>query len=358
MKQKQTPLLSQTLIVVLLAVCILVVTACQDANQGVESPVASQSLDEASTWLFQENQSADGGFGIDFNTGERASNVPTTLDAILAISAAGYDADVVYCGAENSSVGYLKTNAEEAFQYAGTTGGANGKMILTLAATNQNARNFAGRDFVTLLQEQLELSGAFSGQNAFNQALAVLALTAVDEPIPDEAVGWLEDQQSADGSWNDGFGTDRNVDATAMAIMALIATGKDPAQSNVAAALEFLTDSQLASGGWEYGSGFGENANSTALAIQALSAADEDFFNRDGVWAKNGLSPMDALLAWQNTSGAFQADFGEGRFDDVIATLQAIPALTGEPYPLATPQDAAKKELDCQIQLQDTAKDS
>jgi len=60
--------------------------------------------------------------------------------------------------------------------------------------------------------------------------------------------------------------------------------------------------------------------------------------------------PVDALLAWQDSNGAFQADFGQGRFDDAIATLQAIPAVAGKPYPLSKQSAEMQNEIVCLTQ--------
>jgi hypothetical protein len=179
-------------------------------------------------------------------------------------------------------------------------------------------------------------------------------LNAVGASIPTKALEWLELKQSEDGSWDDGFGTPQNSDATAVAVMALLAGGREPVSPSVTKALNFLAGSQLDSGGWEYGTGFGENANSTALVLQALGAAGEDFYTSDGDWSKSGVSPLEALLDWQNATGAFQADFGQGRFDNFYATVQAIPAVTGKPYPLPSRYQAVEDGLTCLLSLQDS----
>jgi hypothetical protein len=90
----------------------------------------------------------------------------------------------------------------------------------------------------------------------------------------------------------------------------------------------------LPTAGWEYGPGFGDNANSTALVVQALAVTGNNYYEDDGPWAQNGHSPLTALLNWQNSTGAFQADLGQGPFDDFFSTVQAIPAAKGIPLPL------------------------
>jgi hypothetical protein len=106
-----------------------------------------------------------------------------------------------------------------------------------------------------------------------------------------------------------------------------LVSGRPAYQPAVQAGLSFLEQAQLASGGWEYGPGFGENANSTAMVVLALTMLGEDLTSADSRWLKDGVDPVAALLAWQGESGAFQADFGDGRFDDFFSTAQSLVAL-------------------------------
>ncbi len=343
----------------LLLATVLLLVAVMSAGasaKAIAAPFPDQrdSAKAAVDWLLQEKQNEDGGFGSVFPSGEPASTVSSTVDAILAMSAAGFSADEAYFGNQKSAVDYLKDNMADVIAFAAVDGGSNGKVILALSAANKNARAFPVHNYVAQLINQYDqASGTYNNNVAYSQALSILALAAVAEPLPEKALTWLEDLQAGDGSWADGFGTARNADATALAVMALIAGGRDTTAPSVAAALTFLADSQLASGGWEYGAGYGENANSTALVVQALSAAGEDFYDGAGKWAKNGVSPLMALLAWQAGNGAFQADFGQGRFDDFFAAAQAVPAVTGKPYPLPSRYEAVQAAVLCLSTLQD-----
>ncbi len=158
-----------------------------------------------------------------------------------------------------------------------------------------------------------------------------LGLTAVGEPIPPEAIAWLINLQSTeeglDGSWDDGFGTVGNADATAVALMALHASGTTDYDDNIARASAFLAAARLETGGWEYGVGFGQNGNSTALVVQTIGAMGIDFHTTDSAAPSSDIMPLDALLSYQSETGAFQADFGDGPFDDFLTTVQAIPAV-------------------------------
>jgi cobalamin biosynthesis Mg chelatase CobN len=125
--------------------------------------------------------------------------------------------------------------------------------------------------------------------------------------------------------------------------VALLVSGSEETQESIEAGLDFLQSAQLDSGGWEYASELGENANSTAMVVLALTFLGQDQVSEDNRWLKDGVSPIEALLAWQGESGAFQADFGEGPFDDFFSTVQSLPALgfnymrtTGQPAGTAT----------------------
>lgn len=295
------------------------------------SPEQQQAADNAVNWLISNHQNDDGGFS-DFSMGanQAPSGASGTLDTVLAMTAAGHDP------AESSSspVSYLQDNPSVIADFASIGGGPAGKTILALTTADQDPRDFMGYNFVISLTAQISPTGQYNAVTAYDQSLALLALAAVDEPASDTAVQWLKDQQADNGSWDDGYGTDANTDATSMAVMALVAQGEPVDSAVLSQAAAFLADAQLDSGGWEYGTGFGENANSTALAVQALSALGEDFASPDGDWAQGENTPLTALLKWQSSTGAFQNDFGDGPFDDFFTTVQAVPAVMGKAYPL------------------------
>ncbi len=315
-------------------------------------PDQRDAVVQAVNWLIATHQNEDGGYAS-FSGGANLapSDVGGTVDAILAISSVGYN--------PIPSLDYLRQNSADAAAYAQTDGSTAGKLILALAAAGQNPRSFAGQDFVAILSAHLQPDGDYNVPQPFGHSLALLALAAVNEPIPPEAVAWLTALQAADegldGSWDDGFGTAGNADATAMAVMALLAAGVPADDAVLTRAVDFLAQTQLDGGGWEYGPGFGQNGNSTALVVQALSALGLDFYSADSAFAKDGQSPLTALLSYQGESGAFQADFGEGPFDDFFTTVQAIPAAAGKAFPLNGRYEAARQAGSCLLTLQDEA---
>jgi len=319
-------------------------------------PDQREAASRAVHWLVRHHQNDDGGYGS-FSAGanQANSNVAGTLDAILAISSAGYNPATNFPGKDSNPLTYLRNNASEAAAFVAQGGGPAGKMMLGLVAANQDPRDFMGYNFVISLTQQLSPSGQYNAGTAFDQSLAVLGLAAVNETVPFSATQWLQDQQAANGSWDDGYGTLNNADATGMSIMALVASGQPLNSTSLVSAANFLAAAQLPTGGWEYGTGFGENANSTSLALQGLSALGEDFFTSSGPWDQGGNTPLSALLSWQNKSGAFQADFGFGRFDDFFATTQSIPGTAGKAYPLPGRYEAARQAVACLATLQDPA---
>ncbi len=330
--------------------------ASAQANDGDQR----RRLAEAASWLVQAHQNSDGGY-TSFSSGAdlAPSDVGGTVDALIALGASGYNPAAPFPGRSATPIDYLRDNAESVAAYAAQDGGSAGKLLMALVAATQDPRNFAGYNFVISMTAHLSPTGQLGAANAFNQSLAILALSAVNEPVPVSAREWLLGLQQPDGdlagSWDDGFGTLGNTDATAMAVMALLSSGRAPDDPEIVAARDFLARSQLPEGDWAYGPGLGASANSTALVLQALSALGEDFYTPESPFARNGNAPLAALLTWQDVSGAFQANFGAGRFDDFFSTVQSIPALTGKPYPFAGRYEAARMAVSCLASLQDPA---
>ncbi|RMG96029.1 MAG: hypothetical protein D6706_10880 [Chloroflexi bacterium] len=287
-----------------------------------------EAATEAVRWLVTAHQNDDGGY-TSFSSGanQAPSDVGGTADAIQAIVAAGFDPAQPLFDQENTPVMWLNDHSDEVAAYASIDGSTAGKVVLALVAAGQDPRAFGDYNLVISLTQHLSPTGQLNVTTPFGQAVGILGLAAAGEPVPDSAVSWLLSTQSTEdvlaGSWDDGFGTLGNPDATGMAVMALLAAGLAPDDPALQQAADFLMQARLESGGWEYGPGFGENVNSTALAIQALAALGQDV-----------SEPVQALLNWQSESGAFQADFGSGPFDDFFSTVQAIPAVVGKPFPI------------------------
>lgn len=323
------------------------------AQAGPPFPDQRDAVKHAVYWMVSAFQNDDGGYAS-FSAGanQAPSSIPGTLDAVLALSAAGYNPAATFPGEPAAPIDFLAAHESELVAFAAADGAQAGKVVLALTAATIDPRDFQGHNYVADLTGHLEPSGAYGVADPFKQALAMLAVAAIGQPVPEPAIVWLEERQADDGSWDDGFGTLSSADATAMAVMGLVAAGRETDTPSVAAAVDFLAASQL-TGGWAYGPGLGASANSTALVVQALSALGEDWYSAGGAWSVSGQSPREMLLSFQNTTGAFQSDFGQGPFDDFYATVQAIPAAAGRPLPLPARLEAARAALNCVDTLQD-----
>lgn len=117
----------------------------------------------------------------------------------------------------------------------------------------------------------------------YRQSTALLGLKAAKAPAPATAVAWLTTQQCASGAFQ-AYRADTSVpcaapdpaaftgpdsNSTALAALALKATGRTQAAARAAAALR---STQNADGGWGYTLGGASDVNSTALALAALQA--------------------------------------------------------------------------------------
>lgn len=296
--------------------------AAQDVTPDQEA--VAEAIEAAVAWLLETHQNTDGGFSS-FSAGAdmAPSDVGGTLDALWALSTVGADVSEL--------LAYLEANTDPLAEYVAQDGSTAGKALLALSTTDRDVSDFAGLDLPLAVTEHLSPTGQFGVNTAFNQALPIMGLAISGNSVPEEAIDWLVAQQATEGdlagSWDDGFGTAGNADSTALALAALRVSGMGDDDPVPFAGLEFLEQAQLQSGGWEYGPGFGENANSTALVLLPLALTGQDIFSEDSRWVQYGVNPLQALLAWQGESGAFQADFGEGPFDDFFSTVQVLPAL-------------------------------
>jgi len=285
----------------------------------------TQAADDALDYV-RTLQNTDGGFPF-VGTESAAGG---TLDAILAFVAADIDAHTVKKDG-NSPLGYLE---DQAAAYA-TTPGHTAKLVLGLAVAEEDPGDFAGQDFVDLMEANFDSVSHSYGDGVIDHEIYMLARATLDLSAAQGSVSYLKSKLTADGCWefSDGFGCDTNT--TALGIQALLAAGKSPSDSAIEDALDYLEDAQNDDGGWPYDPlsawGTDSDANSTAFVLQALVAAGEEV-DDDNRWeAPSGKTPLEALIAFQLDNGAFEWQPGKGA--DPMATYQAIPALLLEPYP-------------------------
>ncbi len=301
-------------------------------------PLAGRELRAAQALAYvAATQGGAGSWGFGGNP-----SVGGSLDAVLAFSAAGYNPATVSVGAA-SALDFL---AAEVLDYTRDVTGTlfpaqTGKAILALAGAGADPRSFGvdvGGDPLDLVRElqatYIAATGAYSttavrgfssgAPTPLSQSFAILGLTAASEPMPEAAISYLISLQAENGAWG-------SVDTTGLALQALRAAGVAAGNPALESAVAFLRAQQDTLGGWG-------NPNSTAYALQGLIAAGEDVAND---WRKGGRSPFEALALYQKPDGPFTYTWEEGSFftpgtSNDLATWQAIPALLGRSYPLAS----------------------
>jgi hypothetical protein len=314
LRRRLTPLLAALFALLLVVQPVL-------AQQPATPVVDTAALQRAVDWLVSQ-QADDGGY-IGFS-GE--SDAGATVDAVLALAAAregGIDVDLEpaldFLSAEDHGLVYAQTGAGQA-----------AKLVMAVVAAGGDPRDVAGVDPLSLAMAVNDDTG-FYGSGAFDHSLAMIAIAAAGEEVPDEAVSRLVDAQQDNGSWAfDGSELEGSGDSntTAIAIQAMAVAGEGSGR-DVQQALDWLKSVQDAGGGFTYQptDGAAPDANSTGIVVQGLIAAGQD--PSSGEW-KNA---MGALLAFQNESGAFRY-MDDPPDDNLFATVQAIPAVAGVAFPV------------------------
>jgi hypothetical protein len=311
---------------------VLLSLALVAALAGALPALAAVDTGAALDYL-KSQQNADGGFGSGFSPD---STVSSTADTLLAIVAAGGDpADFDQGG--NTPLTFLAAQAPSA-----NSAGDLAKLIMAAVAVDQNPRVFGGVDLVLGLEALIGDDGWIGSDvdTYVSHTLAVLALASARRPIPAAAVDYIKNAQHEDGTWawDGSAATAGDTNTTAFAMQALVAAGEAGDSPAVGLALDYYAGIQNEDGGWPYQNpsdfGTATDANSTAVVIQAIVAAGQD--PAGAAWTTaEGSTPVAALEALQNESGAFawQAAVPD---DNLLATVQALPALAGKAFPLAT----------------------
>jgi hypothetical protein len=300
-----------SIILAIFLVIAFILQAC--TTQTSETP---QPADKALSWLLEEGDPQTGGYESDSNS----------VEALLAI------------GANNIRAADWRKNPDSAslLDYwieNGTAFSLNGAAEAGKLAAGMSA---SGGCWPESAKQPLEFynpsTGIFDSEPGF-QAWAILGTLAFDQDVPDSAVDYLKSQVQPDGGWewNAGFGSDTNT--TAFVIQTLV-TASEPFDSPaIENGLIYLHAAQNDDGGFTYapGSSFGtdSDSNSSAYAIQAILAVGQD--PQSDAWSKNGIDPIEYLLALQLPDGSLEWQPGTGA--NFLATAQAIPAFLGKSFP-------------------------
>lgn len=286
------------------------------------SPAFAQNatgVDQATAYV-RTQQQPDGSFA-GFGPG-------STADAIFALAAANVNVDEVAQGG-TSALDYVQAQAKG----SGKDTGVAAKFLIAVTLAGQSPRLADGTDLVGEVAQGYNAQTGQYGQDVTSHAYAMIGLVAAGATPEAAAIDALKKLQLPDGGWSfDGTAaTGSDTNTTGLVIQALKAAGDT--SDAVGKAVAYLKAQQNNDGGFPYSqaSSFGNasDANSTALAIQGLLAAGEDLAN----YVKDGKSPTDRLLQFQNPSGAFRYQDAQPD-DNVLATYQAIPALQRVTLPL------------------------
>ena len=204
------------------------------------------------------------------------------------------------------------------------------RTILALTAIGKDPTDVGGYDLLARLADMDDVT--YQGINGAIFALLALDSGKYDVPAAAEGgtqvtrdglVAYILAQQLSDGGWALS-GTSADPDVTAMALQALAPyrTGDETVDAAVDKGVQLLSDMQLSDGG--YSSWGTLNSESCAQVLIALATLGIDPVS-DSRFGKNGLTVLDALLAYAVSGGFRHTVDGEA---DAIATEQALCALT------------------------------
>lgn len=304
------------------------------APTGAGAQTETTPAQAAGSWL--ADQLVDGErFESEFD-GVVFPDYGLTADTVVALAAAG-----VADGFAASATEWLGTS-EVTTGYAGdgdesTSSGGLAKLAIVAQTRGLDARSW-GEDDVDLIQRLLDIEDAngrfvdnpdFGNDfKTFSHAFVVVALARQDGvEVSDASLDLLLSSQCDDGGFSGTLAPQEctsTVDATATALMGLIAVDRDDDAEEIDDAVSYLLDLQGDDGNLG-------NANATGLAAYVLGLAGETAAAQDGASFLQSLQ-LDCDDPEEHR-GAVDVDGGE--FDAgsaTRATSQAIMGLSGEGY--------------------------
>jgi hypothetical protein len=329
------------------ALAIALVTPAVSSGAAGAAPTTPETASAATAWL-ETRQLGDGSFEVaDFPGFE-------TRDAVLAIAEAAQTGSTWDAPAALKAVRAVKRNGHTPLNALDdladaqiSAGGAAKLVVLVLGPLGLDPTRFDpecdggwGRNLVARIRGG-ETAGSYG---AFSDTLfAALALQLATGTVPAITTTLIRDAQQADGGWSftgDPTTPQLDIDTTALAIRALLASGAPAADPDVAAGLAYLAAQQQSDGSWQaFGS---SDPNSTATAIFAVTAAGYDVTTstwRDTVLPSSTGDPYTNPDVWlraqQATNGRIKSP-NDGFGINTYATSQAIQGLLRPTLPTHT----------------------
>ncbi|MBZ0307542.1 MAG: terpene cyclase/mutase family protein [Anaerolineae bacterium] len=261
----------------------------------------SVQVESAVTWIYSQQQ-ADGGWLDSFDL--RRSSPGITADAIIALWAADENF--------NADAPLLVLEDYAALNRSTLSVGLAAKFVFAAVLTGRDPADFEGVNLIELLQKDTATT--------YETCLALVAFYVADLEPPEAMLTHLTESTNEDGGWGFTPESSSDTNTTAVCIQAAAAYGLETTP-----ALTYLKTIQNEDGGWpfEKPSDFSteSDAFSTALVMMALHAADENL----AAWQ----NPQNTLLQFQQQDGAFNLTFAGTDDQQMLATVQVIPALSG-----------------------------
>lgn len=277
------------------------------------APNATAALD----WL-RGQQNTDGGFS---GLNGPGSDPGTSADAALAFLSAAVPLDTVRREGGANLRDYLRDSG------GNLSVGQGAKVVLAIAATGEDPGVFRlGTVYDGILAQFI----APAEPSTFVRALVILAVTATEGPERAAQLdgGVLRRAQGVDGGW--AFaprGESSDTNTTALVVQALVASGQGGDATT--RGMAYLEGTRAGNDLYPFDGGSGEgDANSTAYVLQAKIAARADPAEIERT--------LRALRTLQQPSGAFAFQVSAPD-DNLLATLQAVPALGGRAFPGVRP---------------------
>ena len=336
-----TKLRLSVILIVLLATLMVGLLPSATAAATTKDAAISKAL----YWL-RSQQQADGSVPSGVSGAYNGTN-----QAVLAIVAGSQDPKAWLSSDNKSPLDFLASQAIIQTDTITETG-TSARTLLSAVAAGGDPYNFGGVDLVSTLTitDHNSTTGQYGLEGDVpTQALAMMAVRASGQTVPEMATELLKGWQDPSGGWGYAYPClpenwcFPDVDNTALAMQALIAAGEPITSTSIISATGFLKSQQGDDGGFQsWGT---SNANSTAWGIQALITAGQDPAGTD--WMKNSHTPVSFLLSLQANAGYFEYSSPPPGWtaDLVLTTVQTVPALADKPFPLRGRYVGVKKGL-------------
>lgn len=297
------------------------------AALGLPAASAADPVQAAVQWLHTQ-QRADGSFGAPKSAEPSAA---ITSDVVYALALAGENVD----GPEwtKGSVSALDALEQMAPKYVAGDAGQAGKVARAAAKAGANPRSFGGVDVLAVIESAYDpATGRYHPNFLFRHTLAMEGLRVSGEQVPAKAYDALRSGQLGSGGWawafpSAGVSLTADADTTGRVLQTLSFVSEGKCDMNLVVGANYLARTQRSDAAWaDLPTKNVSNSNSTALAVGGLRAIGRD--PEAAPYVKGGRNALQALLAYQEPSGAFVYIAESGKEElRITATTDALIAL-------------------------------